>query len=119
MGGKFQGQDATDDGGAVVYPNSFIGGQGRSLNGRSDQGSGAQVGTGFGSADSGSWIIGHDGKARRVPESSIRLLAHGVPARVGKLRALGNAIDPRPAVAFITAYMQARGLIADQQAVAA
>lgn len=59
------------------------------------------------------WIIGHDGKARRVPESGIRLLADGIPARVGKLRALGNAIDPRPAAAFITAYMQARGLIAD------
>lgn len=57
------------------------------------------------------WIIGHDGKARRVPESSIRLLADGIPARVGKLRALGNAIDPRPAAAFIAAYMQARGLI--------
>lgn len=62
----------------------------------------------FGSA--GHWIIGHDGKARRVPESGICLLADGIPARVGKLRALGNAIDPRPAAAFITAYMQARGI---------
>jgi site-specific DNA-cytosine methylase len=41
--------------------------------------------------------------------SILRLLEEGVPARVGKLRALGNAIDPRPAAAFITAYMQARG----------
>lgn len=48
------------------------------------------------------WVIGADGKARRV-KSGIRLLAHGVPARVGKLRAFGNAIDPRPAAAFITA----------------
>lgn len=46
------------------------------------------------------WVIGADGKARRV-KSGIRLLAHGVPARVGKLRAFGNAIDPRPAAAFI------------------
>ncbi|QRN55231.1 hypothetical protein [Dyella caseinilytica] len=64
------------------------------------------------------WIIGHDGKARCV-EPSIRLLADGIPARVGKLRAFGNAIDPRPAATFIQAYIEARGLIADQQARAA
>ena len=52
------------------------------------------------------WVIGADGKARRV-KSGIRLLAHGVPARVSKLRAFGNAIDPRPAAAFIGASMAA------------
>ncbi len=51
------------------------------------------------------WAIGADGKARRV-KSGIRLLAHGIPARVGKLRAFGNAIDPRPAAAFIGAAMR-------------
>jgi len=51
-----------------------------------------------------SWVIGADGKARRV-KSGIRLLAHGVPARVGKLRGFGNAIDPRPASEFIRAFM--------------
>lgn len=50
------------------------------------------------------WIIGHDGKARRV-EPSIRLLAHGVPARVGRLRAYGNAIVPQVAAEVIRAYM--------------
>lgn len=50
------------------------------------------------------WIIGHDGKARRV-EPSIRLLAHGVPARVGRLRAYGNAIVPQVAAEVIGAYM--------------
>jgi DNA (cytosine-5)-methyltransferase 1 len=50
------------------------------------------------------WVIGADGKARRV-KSGIRLLAHGVPARVAKLRALGNAIDVRPAAAFIKAAL--------------
>ena len=49
-----------------------------------------------------SWVIGADGKAR-VVKSGIRLLAHGVPQRVAKLRALGNAIDLRPATAFIQA----------------
>jgi hypothetical protein len=48
------------------------------------------------------WVLGADGKAR-VVKSGIRLLAHGVPARVAKLRALGNAIDLRPATAFIQA----------------
>lgn len=50
------------------------------------------------------WIIGHDGKARRV-EPSIRLLAHGVPARVGRLRAYGNAIVPQVAAEVIGAFM--------------
>ena len=54
--------------------------------------------------DSLEWVIGADGKARRV-KSGVRLLAHGVPARVAKLRALGNAIDLRPAAAFIGAAM--------------
>jgi DNA (cytosine-5)-methyltransferase 1 len=48
------------------------------------------------------WVTGSDGKARRV-KSGIRLLAYGVSARVAKLRALGNAIDLRPATAFIHA----------------
>jgi DNA (cytosine-5)-methyltransferase 1 len=50
------------------------------------------------------WVIGADGKARRV-EPGIRLLAHGVPQRVAKLRALGNAVDLRPAAAFIKAAL--------------
>lgn len=53
------------------------------------------------------WIIGHDGKARRV-EPGIRLLANGVPARVGKLRAFGNAIVPQIAAEVIGAYMDCR-----------
>lgn len=50
------------------------------------------------------WLSGADGKARRV-EPGIRLLAHGVPARVGKLRAYGNAIVPQVASEVIGAYL--------------
>lgn len=48
------------------------------------------------------WVIGADGKARRV-EPGVRLLVDGFPHRVGLLRGFGNAIDPRPAAAFIKA----------------
>ena len=45
-----------------------------------------------------------DGRARRI-EPSIQPLAHGVPARVAKLRAIGNAIVPQTAATFIRAFM--------------
>ncbi len=43
-----------------------------------------------------------DGKARRVEPGTFPL-AHGVPARVGKLRAYGNAIVPQVAAEFMMA----------------
>lgn len=55
------------------------------------------------------WREGADGKSRRV-EPSIRLLAHGVPARVGKLRAYGNAIVPQVAAEVIGAYLDSIAL---------
>lgn len=80
---------------------------------RSGQLGGAKSWAGLGGGSSGgawsnhAWIIGHDGKARRV-EPGIRLLAHGVPARVGRLRAYGNAIVPKVAAEVIAAYMETR-----------
>jgi len=77
--------------------------------------------------DGAGWVIGHDGKARRV-EPSIRLLAHGVSGRMAVVRpgfegrtedpealhyysrkfalsAFGNAIVPQVAVEVIGAFM--------------
>lgn len=49
-----------------------------------------------------------DGKARRT-QSGLFPLAHGVPARVGKLRAYGNAIVPELAAEFVRAFMETMG----------
>ncbi|MBZ7507899.1 hypothetical protein FMJ34_31545 [Klebsiella michiganensis] len=72
---------------------------------------------GCGGADSGAspvngfwrdadWLYCRDGKWRPVRPGSFPL-ANGVPARVGRLRAYGNAINIEAAAAFIKAYMAA------------
>jgi len=50
------------------------------------------------------WLPCRDGKARPA-ESGIAPLAHGVPARVGRLRGYGNAIVPQVAAEFVKAYL--------------
>lgn len=47
-----------------------------------------------------------DGKTRRIPtEPAFFPLAHGIPARVVRLRGYGNAIVPQAAAEFIAAFM--------------
>ena len=78
---------------------------GRSDEGRQDQhGHTGRYGTtGFwGAAD---WIDCKDGKTRPVEPSTFPL-AYGAPARVGRLRAYGNAIVPQVAQVFIEAYLE-------------
>ncbi len=53
------------------------------------------------------WLECSDGKARPT-QPGIFPLANGVPARVGRLRAYGNAIVPQLAAEFIMAYMESR-----------
>lgn len=52
------------------------------------------------------WLFCQDGRWRPVRPGSFPL-ADGVPARVGRLRAYGNAINIEAAAAFIKSYMAA------------
>lgn len=52
------------------------------------------------------WIYGRDGWWRPVRPKSFPL-ADGIPARVGRLRTYGNAINIEAATAFIKSYMAA------------
>ena len=51
------------------------------------------------------WVWCRDGYYRRV-NPSIFLLADGIPARMGELRGLGNAVVPQAAAVFIQAFME-------------
>lgn len=53
------------------------------------------------------WLPCHDGKARPVEPGTFPL-AHGLPARVGRLRGYGNAIVPQVAAEVIRAYVDSQ-----------
>lgn len=82
--------------------------------GRCGEGSGAQgldERSAYGGAVHGpwrdaEWLWCRDGKARPT-QPGIHPLAHGIPGRVGRLRAYGNAIVPQVAAEFIAAFVEA------------
>lgn len=51
------------------------------------------------------WLACTDGKWRPVEPGTFPL-AHGIPGRVGRLRAYGNAIVPQAAAEFVAAFME-------------
>lgn len=55
------------------------------------------------------WLFCRDGKWRPVEPGTFPL-AHGLPARVGRLRGYGNAINPRQAAEFVIASVEAMQL---------
>ena len=70
---------------------------------RQDEAAAVERGAGFwGAAD---WIPCADGAFRPVEPGTFPL-AHGLPARVGRLRGYGNAIVPQVAAEVIAAYME-------------
>lgn len=58
------------------------------------------------------WLGCRDGKFRPV-EPGTQPLAHGLPARVGRLRGYGNAIVPQVAATFIKEFLGAAAEIAN------
>jgi DNA (cytosine-5)-methyltransferase 1 len=55
------------------------------------------------------WLFCRDGKWRPVEPGTFPL-AHGLPARVVRLRGYGNAIVPQAAAMFVTAFLGALDL---------
>ena len=85
--------------------------QGRLLGGAYEERQDIDRHAGCGSAVSfwsdADWLPCRDGKSRPVEPGTFPL-AHGATARVGRLRAYGNAIVPQVAQAFIEAYRSVR-----------
>ncbi len=50
------------------------------------------------------WLLCRDGRWRPV-EPGTQPLAHGIPGRVGRLRAYGNAIVPQEAAEFVASFL--------------
>jgi DNA (cytosine-5)-methyltransferase 1 len=79
----------------------------REHGGPTEAGQDDATGSGLGFWSACDWLPCRDGKARPVEPGSFPL-AHGVPARVGRLRAYGNAIVPQVAAEFVRAFMDGR-----------
>ncbi len=119
--GDGAGERAVGAAGAVDDQLADAGGEGRGQVGALAEGSGSGSGTQgleqrpeYRGPVNGAWFPADwlpciDGKARPVEPGTFPL-AHGVPARVGRLRGYGNAIVPQVGAVVIESYMDARGL---------
>jgi DNA (cytosine-5)-methyltransferase 1 len=106
-GGQFSRLGGHSEGCSFHAGNSDDTGRNELRNGSLGEGARGEIQAWSGSAGTGRrshWADSAVTSGRRI-EPSIRLLAHGVPARVGKLRAYGNAIVPQVAAEVIGAYL--------------
>jgi DNA (cytosine-5)-methyltransferase 1 len=118
-----QQRQQPEDGGALrlADSNGSASGQGRAIDGRRHPGSDAQSRPGLGGDGSpvaglagalhgfwrnADWLLCRDGKWRPVEPGTFPL-AHGLPARVVRLRGYGNAIVPQQAAEFVKAFCEA------------
>jgi DNA (cytosine-5)-methyltransferase 1 len=93
-----------------------VGGVGLPDSDRCQPGSNASTSSGYGSAaeSTSSWddyrlANCRDGKTRRIPtEPTFQPLAHGISARVVRLRGYGNAIVPQVAAEFVKAFTETK-----------
>lgn len=105
------GRDCTRNPGCNVA-DSYRGGRIQGIdNSATGHGNSIATTSGPGSWDSARWLVGHDGKARRV-EPDISMLVDGIPARAPLLRGYGNAIVPQVAAEMIGAWMDCEGSLA-------
>jgi len=95
----------SSDGSDVAHPDMPHGEGGRLSGGVHEEHAYHNGGSLYGAWSDSLWLTRSDGKARRV-KSGVCLLANGVPARVGRLRAYGNAIVPPLAAEVIRAFME-------------
>jgi len=102
--------------GRLADANGSLSGQGGEIYGRRNPGSDAQPRAGLGGGDlptgptngywrDADWLFCRDGKWRPVEPGTFPL-AHGAPARVGRLRAYGNAINAIQAQVFVEEVME-------------
>ena len=98
--GSILGAQATIDRARVIY--------GREHHGFADagEGMGERPSPLHGFWRDADWLGCTEGKWRPVEPGTFPL-AHGIPGRVGRLRAYGNAINPHQAAEFVAAFMNA------------
>lgn len=109
-----QGERGRDEPEGPAGEPGEVGGLG-DAHGEGSQGRGGELGHQPGEGQAGAdvpsfwddceWIECRDGKSRPI-RPGVAVLSNGVPARVAKLRALGNAIVPQAAAAFIRAFLK-------------